>query len=333
MKKEYNMKKILLVGLLFSTQLLLSTTDIDRTYFYDQGVQSCDIKVFEQWLELGQQRDEIGNLILQTLGDVQETIIGDSLDDKIQHWDYELRTDLSLPSLMKSYNYQPFIFLLADLDRVDQLSAKIKNHADVYHYDTTKIVYELKKYKFKVVKLFEYAAKIGVNINAQDRWGDTALVQAIHYNSLEFVLLCIKAGAHVNHKGNLEVHQTPFVHAMFNLDLECFENSSVLNLESGIFDNNIEIIKVLIAAGADVTIKDKAGETVLDYMQVLISSFDDSIDYCVERFACLSEVDDDVFGSFDSKNFNAIKFKAHALSRYKELLEILQRKIFGYDSI
>src|SRR3989339_444978 len=145
MKKEYNMKKILLVGLLFSTQLLLPITDIDRTYFHDQGIQSCDIKIFEQWLELGQQRDEIGNLISQTLGDLQETIIGDSLDDKIQHWDYQLRTDLSLPSLIKSYDYQPFVFLLADLDRVDQLSAKIKNYADVYHYDPKKIVYELKK--------------------------------------------------------------------------------------------------------------------------------------------------------------------------------------------
>lgn len=323
------MKKILFASLLFSMQLLISTTDIDRAYFHDQGVQSCDVKIFEQWLELGQERDQIGNLISQSLGDVQETIIGDSLDDKIQHWDYELRTDLSLPSLIKSYDYQPFIFLLADLDKVNQLSNKIKKHADTYHYDAKKIVYELKKYKFKIVKLFEYAAKIGVNINAQDRWGNTALVQAIHYNSLEFVLLCIKAGAYVNHKGNLQVHQTPFVHAMFNLDLECFENSSVLNLESGIFDNNIEIIKVLIAAGADVTIKDKAQGTVLDYMQVLISSLDDSVDYCVERFSCLSELDEDIFGSFDSKKFNGKKFKAHVLARYKELLEILQRKIYG----
>jgi hypothetical protein len=135
----------------------------------------------------------------------------------------------------------------------------------------------------------------------------------------------------VNYKGNLQAHQTPFVHAMFNLDLECFENSSVLNLESGIFDNNIEIIKVLIAVGADVTIKDKAQGTVLDYMQGLISSLDDTVDYCIERFSCLSELDEDVFGSFDSKKFNAKKFKVHVLARYKELLEILQLKIFGCD--
>ena len=328
------MKKLFLVGLLLSTQVTVSrpqASDIDRTYFYDQGISSCDILIFEKWLELGQDRDEIGDLISQALGMHQNDILGDNIDDKIEHWDYQLRTDLALPSLIKNYDYRPYTFLLNDLDRIDQLCTKINRSIKSFDRAYENILNQLKKYRLKIVKLFEYAVKIGVDINTQDKWGDTALIQAIHYNNLEFVQLCIRASADVNVKGNADFNQAPFVHAMFALDLESFENSSVFDLSSGLFDNNIEIVMALIHAGADVTVQDAAHDSALDYLYMLMSSLDETIYYCLDRWTSVSDLDEIVFGSFDLKRFNLFAFKAHVMMRYEELLKVLQLKMFGYD--
>lgn len=324
--KELSMNKLLLACLLSLTYCIMPVIDINYTYFFEHGVSSKDIKVLEAWLQLDQHRDEIGNMISENLGDFQEKILGDCLENKIQHWDYQLRSDLALPSLMKSYVYYPYIFLLQDLARIDNLYVTIQKHAGNINDNTHKVVGALQLYRKKVLNIFYYATKIGVDINMQDAWGETALVKAIHYHNLEFVLLCLNAGANVNYLGNFVSNQKPLDHAMLALDIQYCQNSAVLDISSGLFDQNIQIVKALVRAGAYSGIKNNGYASIIEYIKMLQSSLDQTIDDACERLSALSVIDEDVFGVFDVKKIDAQAFKTYVYTMYEKLICFLQSK-------
>lgn len=326
--KELSVKKLLLACLLSLTSCMMQASDINYSYFFEHGVSSKDIKVLEAWLQLGQHRDAIGNMIAENLGDFQEKVLADCLENKIQHWDYQLRSDLALPSLMKSYVYHPFIFLLQDLNRIDNLSAAIKKHVENMHDDTRKVLTALQLYRKKVLNIFHYAGKIGVAIDAQDAWGQTALVKAIHYNSLEFVLLCLQAGAHVNYVGDFVSDQKPLDHAMLALDIQYCQDSAIFDISSelGLLNQNIEIVKALVHAGAYCGEKNNGYAAIIAYVQMLQSSLDQDIQDAYERLSSLSVIDEDVFGSFDAQKFDAQAYKKYAYALYQKLICFLQSK-------
>lgn len=320
------MKKLLLACLLSSIHCMMPVTDINHSYFFEHGVSSKDIKVLEAWLQLGSKRDVIGNLIVKNLGDFQEKVLGDCIENKIQHWDYQLRSDLALPSLMESYVYHPFIFLLQDLNRIDNLYSAIKKHTENINDNANEVINALQLYRKKVLNIFHYAAKLGVDIDMQDAWGETALVKAIHYHSLEFVLICLYAGADVNYVGNFVSNQKPLNHAMLALDLQYCQDSAILDISSGLFNQNIEIVKALVRAGAFSGIKNNGYTSIIAYVQMLQSSLDETIDDACERLSCLSVIDEDVFGSFDAEKFDAQAFKIYAYKVYQKLICFLQTK-------
>lgn len=90
----------------------------------------------------------------------------------------------------------------------------------------------------------------GIDINATNMWGDTALIEACQWGSLKIVKLLLEAGYDVNFQSKAKkLHPlfkgyTPLMHAAEN--------------------GYLEIVEILLANGANVNIKNKAGLKAVD---------------------------------------------------------------------
>lgn len=89
--------------------------------------------------------------------------------------------------------------------------------------------------------------KMGVDVNAKDKDGRTALMGASLWGHLEVVKYLIANGANANVSDN-------------------YGNTALMNAASGVHfarGGHLEIVKYLIAKGADINAKDKSGKTAL----------------------------------------------------------------------
>ena len=126
--------------------------------------------------------------------------------------------------------------------------------------------------------------KAGADINAKNNGGITALMAAAESNSNpEVVNTLINAGADVNAKA--KDGRTALIRAAQGL---YFERSNFL-IKSGVdvnvatkialkqANNNPEVVKALINAGADISAKDANGKTALDYAKDIKNSNSEQI--------------------------------------------------------
>jgi ankyrin repeat protein len=90
--------------------------------------------------------------------------------------------------------------------------------------------------------IFQVLLAAGADVNLKERSGETALSKAVYWGHLEIVNLLLSAGAEVNGIDN--EGSMPLIQSM------CF--------------GRIEIIKVLLAAGANPNLRDKNGKTALE---------------------------------------------------------------------
>ena len=104
--------------------------------------------------------------------------------------------------------------------------------------------------KVNDIKKVNELIKKGVNVNAQDQYGGTALMIAAYAPSLEIVQTLIKARADVTKKSNMGTTALHFACLQWKGD-------------SQPSDPDILILKELIKAGADVNVKDAFGWTPL----------------------------------------------------------------------
>lgn len=89
----------------------------------------------------------------------------------------------------------------------------------------------------------QFLVETGVDLEAKDPWGNTALHDAVCYENTEIAALLIKNGADVNAKGFREY--TP--------------------LHMAVLNDNVKITQLLAQNGADINAKDCWGKTALDY--------------------------------------------------------------------
>jgi ankyrin repeat protein len=116
----------------------------------------------------------------------------------------------------------------------------------------------------------------GVNLNARDKHGDTALMLASNNGSVEITEMLIKAEAKLDlqnihgdtalmrasNNGHTEIAKM-LIKAEAKLDLQNKDGATALMVASD--NGHREIVELLIKAGADVSIKDQYGKTARDY--------------------------------------------------------------------
>ncbi|MBX7174451.1 MAG: ankyrin repeat domain-containing protein [Pyrinomonadaceae bacterium] len=121
-------------------------------------------------------------------------------------------------------------------------------------YSTTPLMVAAQKFYFRIVKRL---IEKGVSVDAQDNYGRTALMHLIDYykpkERLEIAEFLIKSGAKVN----LLTSHVPYSR---------YDNQSC-NTALSIFVQNydVEMVKLLLANGADVNLTCKGGNTPLNY--------------------------------------------------------------------
>lgn len=127
------------------------------------------------------------------------------------------------------------------------------------------------------IKIVESLIKVGVDINSQDIYGNTALHSLINNNpsNIEIIKLLIEAGIDVNLlnapgftalqgavcDNNIEIVKA-LIEAGAHLDYTLPDNGFTA-LHIAVFKGYTEIVQTLIKAGANVNLTDKNGHTAL----------------------------------------------------------------------
>jgi hypothetical protein len=113
----------------------------------------------------------------------------------------------------------------------------------------------------------------GVNVNAADKSGETALMVGAHHP--EMVKLLLEAGADVNAKNKFGA--TALMYTMLDYrdgtklllaagaDVNARDRDGKTALMVAVYDGRVDKIKMLVDAGADVNARDKARKSVLMY--------------------------------------------------------------------
>lgn len=112
-------------------------------------------------------------------------------------------------------------------------------------YNTTALIYAASRGHFEIVK---YLLEKGANINAATDGGRTALIEAIDYDSFGLVQYLVEKGANVNAK---------------------IEGSNWTPIVFAVLEGKLDVIKFLVANGADVNVIDCYGKTALSYAKIL----------------------------------------------------------------
>jgi len=95
----------------------------------------------------------------------------------------------------------------------------------------------------------------GADINALDRYGQTALINATYQGDIELVKLLVAKGAELNHT------------AKYNLTA----------LMLAVINNHAEIVRVLVAAGANAQIEGSRGTFACTPLEYAIKNGNDAI--------------------------------------------------------
>lgn len=125
-------------------------------------------------------------------------------------------------------------------------------------------------------EMIKLLIKHKADVNIRDKSGNTALIQAARKDQVGAVRLLIEAGADLNLKDNKGVSALAMasalgkfgsMHLLINsgADLNSLNNERATPLIEGV--GRLEVVKILIEAGADSKIKDNSGKTALDYAQ------------------------------------------------------------------
>ena len=107
------------------------------------------------------------------------------------------------------------------------------------------------------IKIMNILIKAGADVNNKDKEGYTVLIRAVHYNNIDAVNVLLGAGADVNVKNN--IGETALTSAMQ-------------------YGTNLQIIRTLLKAGADVNVQNEYGKTALMKIISKIDEDDDHLD-------------------------------------------------------
>lgn len=223
--------------------------------------------------------------------------------------------------LQECFSSRTFLHIL--MDQLDSL--KLENLKSAFSQ------IEIDTYRAKLVELVRYAIEIGIDVNAENVEGDTALNIAIEYETIDMVELLIQSGANVNHQDEFgysilhkvvaEQTETLYVVAFFTtLDPSCLlQDGEELFAQVKARE---KIIEILIKNGADLSIENADDETVLNYLNSGIEEVDEVFN-CYEFDGAYSI---DIFGFiidvFNKKDLhNSLIVLKNELEALRKLLQ------------
>jgi len=129
----------------------------------------------------------------------------------------------------------------------------------------------------RLLSVIDYFLKNGIDVNAKDEWGETALMAAAYY-SADIVNLLLKNGAKINDKVNGGSTALNNACCYLNIDIvklllangavvdsECIfdiiEQNDSLEIED--IENQITLLQLILDNGADINEQNKKGKTAL----------------------------------------------------------------------
>ncbi len=121
--------------------------------------------------------------------------------------------------------------------------------------------------------------KQGADPNYENAFGKTALYYAVAYNDHELTTLLINHGADVNHtyKSKAELDKIRWSELPFYQSVCSMKHTRRTPLMHAAQHSDIQMLKLLISRGADVTATDETGATVKDF--ALMDSKDDNVTF------------------------------------------------------
>lgn len=106
----------------------------------------------------------------------------------------------------------------------------------------------------------------GANINTKSKNGDTALIYAVEKNcGLEAIKVLLLSGVEVNEKDN--VGDTALIIATRNFEVKIVADGPRIFMTNHWGEKEVEIVELLLSAGANPNIKNNKGETALKIAQ------------------------------------------------------------------
>lgn len=174
---------------------------------------------------------------------------------------------------------------------------------------------EMQEYKTKLIELIKHAVTVGINIDAQNNYKETALMLAIEncnieivqllidlgpnleiqteggYTALHYALadrnydatfLLIKSGANVNHQNADGI--TPLIMIFFDINEQYYENTYLQEENPAIkfaVQPHAEIVRALLQAGADSSVMYHDDVYDQDLSVMIIINF--GLDYCKQE--------------------------------------------------
>lgn len=130
-------------------------------------------------------------------------------------------------------------------------------------------LYMCYSYSHIPIKFKKFLIEQGANVNAESENGIALLWDVICNKNLEFAKILIQAGADLNHHGYLSHcigNKFPYEFICFLIENGACVNgdpTSVLPLSCAIYNENMQQVRCLIEAGADVNYHHQNGETAL----------------------------------------------------------------------
>ena len=131
--------------------------------------------------------------------------------------------------------------------------------------------------KFKEAIIEQNVSKLqklvdsNIDVNCKDGMGDTPLHYAVFYQNIEMIQLLIASGANLEIKGGNDL--TPLFDTFYRSANPCWSQAINLNMVK----TDIQIVKLLIAAGAKTTYSYNDGEN--DVTTTLFDAIDSLIIY------------------------------------------------------
>jgi len=171
----------------------------------------------------------------------------------------------------------------------------------------------------RCVKILKMLIESGVDINARDNEGKTALMHAAERGHVKKAKLLIESGANLDEKDN-DNKKTALFYAVENNKVEIVKLliESGANLEAriiyektalmlAVYNNYLDIVCLLIKAGANLEAKDKGGNTALMYASVNRYSSLQVVQLLVKSGAKIDETNNSGKTAIDSAKTDEIK--------------------------